>query len=206
MFKEDWGDNSKINYPKPQDSSDKEDEEERKEATLGISEHFANIESVVDNENGLGLLPTIDEQEEQEYFDQNRWCFFVGGTEDLDAVTVFENHLADLGLDVVGSNNRDLVLFLYSGKMAIIMKENKLKKHADSGEILENDRETGENFYKFLRFQLDKGKKTIHTILQYSGSFEGFKDYLSNMTDTEEQWELDNSSFCLFQIFCHLLQ
>ena len=69
----------------------------------------------------------------------------------MDAVTVFENRLADLGLDVVGSNNRDLVLFLYSGKMAIIMKENKLKIHADSGEILENDKETGENFYEFLR-------------------------------------------------------
>ena len=79
MFKEDWEDNSKINYPKPQDSSDKDDEEERKEATLGISEHFANIESVVNNENGLGLLPTVDEQEEHEYFDQNKWCFFVGG-------------------------------------------------------------------------------------------------------------------------------
>ena len=69
----------------------------------------------------------------------------------MDAVTVFENRLADLGLDVVGSNNRDLVLFLYSGKMAIIMKENKLKIHADSGEILENNKETGENFYEFLR-------------------------------------------------------
>ena len=69
----------------------------------------------------------------------------------MDTVTVFENRLADLGLDVVGSNNRDLVLFLYSGKMAIIMKENKLKIHADSGEILENDKETGENFYEFLR-------------------------------------------------------
>ena len=63
----------------PQDSSDKKDEKERKEATLDINEHFANIESVVNNENGLGLLPAIDEQEEQKYFDQNRWRFFVGG-------------------------------------------------------------------------------------------------------------------------------
>ena len=43
--------------------------------------------------------------------------------------------------------------------MAIIMKENKLKIHAESGEILENDREIGENFYEFLRFQLDESKK-----------------------------------------------
>ena len=109
----------------------------------------------------------------------------------MDAVTVFENRLADLGLDVVESNNRDLVLFLYSGEMAIIMKENKLKIHVYSGEILENDRETRENFYEFLRFQLDESKKTIQTILQYSGSFEGFKDYLNNMIDTVEHWELD---------------
>ena len=109
----------------------------------------------------------------------------------MDAVTVFENHLADLGLNVVGSNNRDLVLFLYSGEMVITMKENKLKIHADSGEILENDRETGEKFHELLRFQLDESKKTIQTILQYSGSFEGFKDYLNNMIDTVEHWELD---------------
>ena len=166
LFQEDGEDNSEINYPVPQDSSDEKDEEDRKEATLGIKERFENIESVVNNENGLGLLPTTDEQEEQEYFDQNRWCFFVGGTENVDAVTVFENRLAHLGLDVVASNNRDLVLFLYSGEMTIIMKENKLKIHADSGEILENDRETGENFYEFLRFQLDESKKTILTILQ----------------------------------------
>ena len=38
----------------PQDSSDEEDEEERKEATLGINEDIANIESVVNNETGLG--------------------------------------------------------------------------------------------------------------------------------------------------------
>ena len=43
--------------------------------------------------------------------------------------------------------------------MSITMKENKLKIQADSGEIIENDRETGENFYKFLRLQLDESKK-----------------------------------------------
>ena len=117
--------------------------------------------------------------------------FFVGGTEDVDALTVFENSLPDLGVDVVGTYNRDLMLFLYSGEMGIIMKENKLKIHADTGEIFENDRETGENFHKFLRFKLDKSKKTIQAILQYSRSFEDFKDHLSNMIDTEEQWELD---------------
>ena len=54
LFKEDQKDNSEINYPVPQDSSDEEDEEERKEATLGINEHIANIESAVNNETGLG--------------------------------------------------------------------------------------------------------------------------------------------------------
>ena len=42
-----------------------------------------------------------------------------------------------------------------------------------------------------MRFKLDKSKKTIQAILQYSRSFEDFKDHLSNMIDTEEQWELD---------------
>ena len=71
--------NSEINHPVPQDSNDEEDDKERKEATLRINEHNANTESTVNNKNGLGLLPAIDEQEEQEYFDQNRWHFFVGG-------------------------------------------------------------------------------------------------------------------------------
>ena len=115
----------------------------------------------------------------------------MGGTEDMDTVTVFENRLADLGVDVAGTHNRDLMLFLYSGEMGIIMKENKLKIHVDSGEIIENDIETGENFYEFLRFQLDKSKKTIQTVIRYSGSFKGFNDYLSNMIDMEEQWELN---------------
>ena len=119
----------------------------------------------------------------------------------MDAVTLFENRLADLGVDVVGTHNRDLVLFLYSGVMGIIMKENKLKIHADLGEILENDRETGENFYEFLRFQLDESKKIIQAILQYSGSFEGFKDHLSNTIDTEEQWELDIGVFIYSKFF-----
>ena len=61
LFKEDRKDNSEINYPVPEDSSDKEDEEERKKATLGINKHFTKIESIVNNESGLTLLPTIDE-------------------------------------------------------------------------------------------------------------------------------------------------
>ena len=65
----------------------------------------------------------------------------------MDVVAVFQNSLADLGVDIAGTHNIDLVLFLYSSEMAIIMKENKLKIHSDSGEIIENDRETGENFY-----------------------------------------------------------
>ena len=66
MFKENREDNSEVNHSVFQDSSDEEDEEERKKAILGINEHFANIESAINNENRLGLLPTIDEQEEQE--------------------------------------------------------------------------------------------------------------------------------------------
>ena len=119
----------------------------------------------------------------------------------MDAVTVFENRLADLGVDVAGTHNRDLALFLYSGEMGIIMKENKFKIHVDSGEIIENDIETGENFYEFLRFQLDESKKAIQTVIRYSGSFKGFKDYPSNMIDMEEQWELDIGAYIYSKFF-----
>ena len=77
------------------------------------------------------------------------------------------------------------------------MRENKLKIHADSGEIFEKDRETGENFYESLRFQLDKTKKTIQTVLRYSGSVEGFKDYISKMIDTDRFVAPYNSSIGL---------
>ena len=40
LLKENWEDNSEINHPVPQDSSDEENEE-RKEATFGINEHFS---------------------------------------------------------------------------------------------------------------------------------------------------------------------
>ena len=33
-----------------------------------------------------------------------------GGTEDMDAVTVFENRLADLGIDVAGTHNRQAII------------------------------------------------------------------------------------------------
>ena len=65
----------------------------------------------------------------------------------MDAVTVFDNRLANLGVDVAGTHKWDLVLFLYSGEMAIVMKENKRKIHAISGEIIENDRETWKKFF-----------------------------------------------------------
>ena len=35
---------------------------------------------------------------------QNRWRFFVAVTKDMDAVTVFDNRLANLGVDVAGTH------------------------------------------------------------------------------------------------------
>ena len=56
--------------------------------------------------------------------------------------------------------------------MAIIMNENKVKIHANSGKIFENDREVGEDVYEFLRFQLDEVKKQFR---QYSNTLEVLK-------------------------------
>ena len=53
LFKQDREDNNEINYPVPQGSNGEKDEEKRKESTLGINQHFANIESIVNNENGF---------------------------------------------------------------------------------------------------------------------------------------------------------
>ena len=70
---------------------------------------------------------------------------FVGGTEDEDAITVFENRLAEEGLDV--GSNRYFIFYLCHSKVAIIMDRNNLKIHAQTGEIIHNNREVDENIY-----------------------------------------------------------
>ena len=76
------------------------------------------------------------------------------------------------------------------------MEENRVTIHAVSGEVIVRGVETVENFYDFLRHQMDESKRTIETVIRYSGPIKGFiKNYLSTEIDTEEQWELDTTTF-----------
>ena len=71
------GDELAINQPLGFDSSDNEGEE-RKEATLGINEHFANIESIVNNENRVGLANLYENPDgfdNYDLFKEERWKF-----------------------------------------------------------------------------------------------------------------------------------
>ena len=54
------------------------------------------------------------------------------------------------------------------------MEENRITIHAISGKIIVWEVETGENFYDFLRHQMDESKRTIETVIRYSGLIEGF--------------------------------
>ena len=132
------------------------------------------------------LYEDPDGFDDYELFKKERWKFFVGGTEDEDVVTIFQNCLAEKGLDV-GSNRYFIILYLNSGKVAIIMDRNNLKIHMQTGEIIHSNTEVGENIYQFLKHQLNETKRTIETILHYLGNFVGFRDYLSTTIDTEEQ-------------------
>ena len=82
------------------------------------------------------------------------------------------------------------------------MEEYRITIHAVSGEIIVRGVETGENLYDFLRHQMDEGKRTIETVIRYSGPIEGFiKNYLSADIGTEEQWELDTVAFVYSRFF-----
>ena len=83
-----------------------------------------------------------------------------------------------------------------------IMEENRITIHAVSGEIIMRGLETGKNVYDFLRHQMDESKRTIETVIRYSGPIEGFiKNYLSAEIGTEEQWELDTAAFVYSKFF-----
>ena len=82
------------------------------------------------------------------------------------------------------------------------MEENHITTHAVSGEIIVRAFKTDENFYDFLRHQMDESKKTIETVIRYSGPIEGFvKNYLSAEIGTKEQWELDTGAFVYSKFF-----
>ena len=82
------------------------------------------------------------------------------------------------------------------------MEENHITIHAICREIIVRAFKTGENFYDFLRHQMDESKKTIETVIRYSGPIEGFvKNYLSAEIGTKEQWELDTRAFIYPKLF-----
>lgn len=68
LFWEPEVDEPTINHPVGLDSSDDE-EVERKEATLVINKHFANIESGVNNKNVIGLANLFEDPDGFEDYD-----------------------------------------------------------------------------------------------------------------------------------------
>ena len=82
------------------------------------------------------------------------------------------------------------------------MKDNEITIHVDTGNILLDGEGTDENFYQFLKLQMDNDKKTIETALRYSGPLRGFlNNYLASEIGTEEQCELDAGGFVYSKFF-----
>ena len=82
------------------------------------------------------------------------------------------------------------------------MKDNEITIHVDTGNILLDGEGTDENFYQFLKLQMDNDKRTIETALRYSGPLRGFlNNYLASEIGTEEQCELDAGGFVYSKFF-----
>lgn len=82
------------------DSNDDENEKDRREADATLNVNFSNIESVVNKEHGLALEKK--EEEDENFFQDIKWLFFVGGYSERTIKTreIFENRIHKLGLDL----------------------------------------------------------------------------------------------------------
>ena len=130
--------------------------------------NFSNIESVVNKEHGLALEKK--EEEDENFFQDVKWLFFVGGYSERNIKTreIFENRIYKLGLDLYP--NHSLLLYMQCQEMKLILRDNNMKIHAYSGEILVRDFETRENFFDFLRHQLREPSKLSYNILVLLGA------------------------------------
>ena len=94
------------------------------------------------------------------------------------------------GLNI--SENRDFIDYLGTDECERVMEGNDITIHAESGEYLWGELETGESLYDFYALQTDEDKKMISTTLRYSGSLKGFiEDYMQSVLGTKEKWLLD---------------
>ena len=111
-----------------------------------------------------------------------------------DTREVFENRVLEFQLDSFA--NYDLLQFMQMREVERIVEENCITIDAVSREIIVKGVKTGQNFYDFLRHQIGETKRTIETVIRYSGPIAGFiKNYLSTEIGTKEQWELDTAAF-----------
>ena len=194
-----WEGGVRDELPTAQSSDDNNDrdDEDRKEADATLNQNYSNIQSIVNRENELAL----DKKEEDKgifanFFDKVSWLMFAGrcSAYNHDAREAFQNRLRELQVD--SFTNYNLLHYMQTREVERIMEENRITIHAVSREIIVMGVETGQNFYNFLRHQMDESKRTTKTVIRYSGPIEDFiKNYLSAEIDTEEQWELDTAAF-----------
>ena len=82
------------------------------------------------------------------------------------------------------------------------MEDNEITIHVDTGYILLDGEGTDMNFYQFLELQMDNDKRTLETVLRYSGPLRGFLNkYLACETGIEEQWEIHVGAFVYSRFF-----
>ena len=111
-----------------------------------------------------------------------------------DAREVFKNGVREVQFD--SFPNYNLLHYMQTRQVERIMEENRVTILAVSEEVIVRGVKTVENFYGFLSHQMDESKRTIETVIRYSGPIKGFiKNHLSTEIDTEEQWKLDAATF-----------
>ena len=72
-------------------------------------------------------------------------------------------------VSLLSKSNEEFLEYLASKYGRDFLQKNKLKIHLESGEIYQDNINTGENFYNFLRAQEDVSKKFLNLDINLSG-------------------------------------
>ena len=113
--------------------------------------------------------------------------FFYGGDSEL-----FNDALEFLGLSPI---NREFGAFLLSDLGLKTMTQSKLSLHVDSGDIFYNNRNTDENFCRFLLSQQNDKAAYVPKKWSYSNRFEKYISKFLQQFSIDDQEKFDLLSF-----------
>ena len=119
------------------------DDEDRKEADVTLNRFFQNVE----REANKTVRFNVDQDEYEDRIDDCHCARFAGGYKDNNYLRII-NEIERRGLNT--SKNQDFIDYLGTDECERVMEGNDITIHAESGEHLVGELETGESLYDFL--------------------------------------------------------